>query len=122
MEQNESVIQLKDENGKDVNFYHLDTVEYKGKYYVALEAAEDCDGCKEGECIILRIDQDADSNEDIYVTPEEDELDAVTELIVERLEGEEEEDEFLFADGDEADEDEEDEAEDDALRDEIDPE
>lgn len=94
----EEIITLTDENGKENHFYHVDTVEYKGSYYVALEAAEDMEGCMEGECIILRIDRDKDTEEDIYVEPEGEELDAVEELIVERMEAEDGEEDEDFED------------------------
>jgi len=38
MEENSNLVQLQDENGKEINFEHLMTVEYEGSYYVVLEA------------------------------------------------------------------------------------
>ena len=49
MQENDNLVQLQDENGKDVNFEHLMTIEHEGNYYVVLEATEDTDDCKEGE-------------------------------------------------------------------------
>ena len=48
MQENDNLVQLQDENGKDVNFEHLMTIEHEGNYYVVLEATEDTDDCKEG--------------------------------------------------------------------------
>ena len=58
MQENDNLVQLQDENGKDVNFEHLMTIEHEGNYYVVLEATEDTDDCKEGEAIILKIVRD----------------------------------------------------------------
>ena len=41
MQENDNLVQLQDENGKDVNFEHLMTIEHEGNYYVVLEATED---------------------------------------------------------------------------------
>ncbi|HIU19177.1 MAG TPA: DUF1292 domain-containing protein, partial [Candidatus Limiplasma stercoravium] len=75
MQENENVVQLQDENGNDVNFIHIMTVENEGNYYVVLEATEDTDDCKEGEAIILKIVRDEESDEDVYATiDDEDEF------------------------------------------------
>ena len=72
MEENNNLVQLQDENGNDINFEHLMTVEHEGSYYVVLEATEDSDDCKEGEAIILKIIQDEESGEDVYATIEDE--------------------------------------------------
>ena len=89
-EENNNIIQLQDENGKDVNFEHIMTVEHEGSYYVLLEAQEDNDDCKQGECIILKIVRDEDADEDVYeMLDDEAELDAVFNKCVEIMEEEE---------------------------------
>ena len=72
MQENDNLVQLQDENGKDVNFEHLMTIEHEGNYYVVLEAREDTDDCKEGEAIILKIVRDEESDEDVYATIEDE--------------------------------------------------
>ena len=90
MEENNNMIQLQDENGNDVNFEHLMTVEYEGSYYVVLEATEDTDDCKEGEAIILKIIRDEDG-EDVYATIEDEaEFNAVFDRVMEIMEEEDE--------------------------------
>ena len=90
MEDN-NLVQLTDENGKEVNFEHVMTVEHDGNYYVALEATEDTDDCQEGEIIILKIVQDDESGEDIYVTIEDDdEFKAVADKCLAAMEEEDE--------------------------------
>ena len=108
MEDNNNLVQLLDENGNEINFEHLMTVEYEGSYYVVLEATEDTDDCKEGEAIILKIIRDEESGDDVYATIEDEaEFNAVFEkcmaimeeedeaaaLELDILDGEEEEDE-----------------------------
>ena len=90
MEDN-NLVQLTDENGKEVNFEHVMTVEHDGNYYVALEATEDTDDCQEGEIIILKIVQDDDSGEDIYATIEDEaEFNAVFDKCMAAMEEEDE--------------------------------
>lgn len=89
MEDNNNMVQLQDENGNDINFEHLMTVEYEGSYYVVLEATEDTDDCKEGEAIILKIIREGD--EDVYATIEDEaEFNAVFDRVVEIMEEEDE--------------------------------
>ena len=100
MEENNNLVQLQDENGNDVNFEHLMTVEYKGNYYVLLEATEDMDDCQQGEAIILKIIRDDESGEDVYATIEdEDELNAVFEKCMAIMEEEDEANEAMLLDG-----------------------
>ena len=91
MQENENVVQLQDENGNDVNFIHIMTVENEGNYYVVLEATEDTDDCKEGEAIILKIVRDEESDEDVYATiDDEDEFNAVYETCMAAMEDDDE--------------------------------
>ncbi len=91
MQENDNLVQLQDENGNDVYFEHLMTVEHEGSYYVVLEATEDTDDCKEGEAIILKIIQDADSGEDVYATIEDEaEFNAVFDKCMAAMEEEDE--------------------------------
>ena len=91
MQENENVVQLQDENGNDVNFIHIMTVENEGNYYVVLEATEDTDDCKEGEAIILKIVRDEESDEDVYATIEDEaEFNAVFDKCMAAMEEEDE--------------------------------
>ena len=110
MEENNNLVQLQDENGNDVNFEHLMTVEYEGSYYVLLEATEDMDDCQQGEAIILKIIRDDESGDDVYATIEdEDELNAVFEKCMAIMEEEDEANEAMLLDGLEVVEDDEEE-------------
>ena len=91
MEENNNLVQLQDENGNEINFEHLMTVEYEGSYYVVLEATEDTDDCKEGEAIILKIIRDEESGDDVYATIEdEEEFNAVFDKVMAIMEEEDE--------------------------------
>lgn len=91
MEEDRNLIQLQDEDGNDVSFEHLMTVEYEGSYYIVLEATEDMDDCQEGEAIILKIVRDEESGEDVYATIEDEaEFNAVLEKCMAEMEEEDE--------------------------------
>lgn len=100
--QEEFVVYLQDEEGNDVAFEHLMTVQYKNHEYILLESRQDIEGCMQGESIILRIEQD-ESGEDIYVTIEdEEEYQTVFDKCMAAIdEMDEEEDEDEDGDGDE---------------------
>ena len=70
-EDEDHVVILQDENGQDVVFDHLMTLEYKGSNYILLEAQQDMEDCLQGESIILKIEQD-ENGDDLYVTIEDE--------------------------------------------------
>ena len=85
-EKNSNIIDLLDEDGNDIPFEHLMTLEHEGSYYVVLEAVQDLEDCMEGEAIILKIAQD-ENGEDIYESIEDEaELQAVFEKCVAAIE------------------------------------
>lgn len=65
------MVVLQDENGHDITFDHLMTLEYKGSSYILLEAQQDMEDCLQGESIILKIEQDA-NGDDLYATVEDE--------------------------------------------------
>ncbi|MCE5343267.1 MAG: DUF1292 domain-containing protein [Eubacteriales bacterium] len=90
-EQDEHMVTLQDENGNDVNFDHLMTVEFQGANYILLEAQQDMEDCLQGESIILKIEQD-ESGDDVYATIEdENEYSQVFQKCLQLLEKEDEE-------------------------------
>ncbi len=66
------IVTLQDENGMDVTFDHLMTLEYEGASYILLEAQQDMEDCLQGESIILKIEQD-ENGDDVYATIEDEE-------------------------------------------------
>lgn len=89
-EDDEHLVVLQDENGKDVSFEHLLTLEYKGESYILLEAQQDMEDCLQGESIILRIEKD-ENGDDVYATLEDEaEYEEVFQKCLEALDEEEE--------------------------------
>jgi uncharacterized protein YrzB (UPF0473 family) len=96
-DERDDIVVLVDEDGEEVEFEHIDTIEMKGNEYVVLAPLEaeddDNDDDEVEEVIILKIDHGEDG-EDTFVTIEDDsELEEVFELFQTRLEEEFEYDE-----------------------------
>jgi uncharacterized protein YrzB (UPF0473 family) len=70
MEDNDVVI-LQDEDGKDVKFLHVMTFDFEDSFYVALTPETEVDGIQNGEVILLEIMEDEDG-EDCYMPIEEE--------------------------------------------------
>ena len=68
----ENVVVLTDEEGKDVRFLHIMTFDFEDSFFVALTPEEDVDGIENGEVLLLEVLEDEDGS-DCYV-PVEDEL------------------------------------------------
>lgn len=99
-DEDEHLVILQDENGKDVPFEHLMTLDYKGSSYILLEARQDMEDCLQGESIILKIEQD-ENGDDLYATIEDEaEYEEVFQKCLDAIEEQ---------DGEETDEDEGDE-------------
>ena len=90
-EENNNLVQLQDENGNDLNFEHLMTLEHKGNVYICLAPAEPMEDVAEDELVIMKILQDENGN-DFYSTIEsEEELNEVFEKYLEIAEADDEE-------------------------------
>ena len=99
-EADDGLVILQDENGEDVPFEHLLTLDVNGKTYIVLEATRDMEDCLQGESILLKIEQD-ENGDDIYATIEdEDEYQRVFQRCLEVMEEQDGE-----TDGDEDDDD-----------------
>ena len=86
-------ITLTDEEGNEVELEHLDTLEYEGETYMAFVQANDTpeEVLEEdsAELIILKVEPE--DGEDMLVTIDDDDLlDTIFNLFVERLEAEDE--------------------------------
>lgn len=101
LEGQDDVVVLTDDDGEEVEFEHLDTIEYEGERYVVLLPIEDAEEDEEeGDAVgvqILRAEKIEDSDSDYdeeYVTIDDDDLlDKVFTLFCERHS-----DEFEFED------------------------
>lgn len=84
-----NIIVLTDDEGNDVEFEFLDTVEYDGdEYIILMENVEDND-----EVIVLKIENLDDENENYVGVEDEAVLDAVFNIFKNRYK-----DEFTFTD------------------------
>lgn len=88
-EEEANIVVLTDDEGNDVEFEFLDSVEYEGEEYIVLmENVEDAD-----EVIILRVESIDDENENYVGVEDEDALNAVFRIFKERFK-----DDFNFTD------------------------
>ena len=91
MEQDD-IVTLLDEDGKECRFQHLMTLEFEGKNYVILAPAEEMEDIEPDEAVVLRIDTDKDGN-DVYASlTDENEMERVFERYLE-IAGEDEDEE-----------------------------
>lgn len=87
--EHENIVELVDEDGQEVAFEHLMTLEHEGKHYICLIPVEPMEDVEEDELVIMRIETDAEGN-DVYATIDDDkELDAVFEKYLEIAEADE---------------------------------
>ena len=90
----ENIIVLNDEEGKEVRFEFLDLIEYDGEEYVVLlpvleEGEEDS-----GEVVILKLEEAESEDEESYVSVDDEEvLNTVFQMFKEKFK-----DEFNFED------------------------
>ncbi len=79
----ENIVELVDEDGNDVRFEHIMTLEHKGQVYICLVPVDPMEDVAEDELVIMRIESDDEGN-DVYATIEDDaELDEVFEKYLE---------------------------------------
>ena len=72
-ELDEDIVQLINEDGETVDFYHVATIEYEGGWYVFFEPAEEMADIDEGEVAVFKLETD-ENGEDLFVPIEDDEL------------------------------------------------
>lgn len=91
-EEEDNVVELIDEDGESVQFELLMTVDYNDHVYLALYPLGE-DDVEESGVVLLRVEKD-ENGEDCYVTIEdEDEEDAVFELVNDKFHEDDDEDE-----------------------------
>lgn len=90
----DDIVVLVDENGEEVEFEHIDTVEMNGNEYVVLiPFSEDEDDDLEEEVVILRVEHSEDGNDTFVTIEDDDELEEVFSEFQSRLEEEFEDEE-----------------------------
>ena len=80
MEEEESILNLTDENGEDMRFEYLDCIEYEGTEYLVLMPADD----DSNEIVILAIEPVDEENENYLAVEDESILDAVYAIFKDR--------------------------------------
>ena len=79
----EGIIELTDEDGVTTQFEYLATIDYEDELYVALMVAQDEETDDEdGEVLILKIEKDPETDEDIYVSVDDD---AVSQAVFDKF-------------------------------------
>ena len=75
-----NIVQLIDEDGEEMEFEHVMTIDYKEKQYIILATLGEFEGDEESdefeddsELVILEIQQD-ENGDDVYVSVEDDDL------------------------------------------------
>lgn len=89
----DDVVELTDDQGNVLNFYHIGTIEYKDEWYVFFQPAEKMNGVDPDEVVIFRISGD-EGNEVLLPVEDEDLLEEVYNEFMRELDeddGEEEE-------------------------------
>ena len=78
------IITLTDDEGNEFEFEHIDTIELKGKMYLAFtETDENQNDENVSEIIILRLDKDENGEEVLSTVDDESELEAAYEAFME---------------------------------------
>ena len=79
-EEEVSILTLTDENGNEVNFEYLDSIEYNGVEYLVLAP----EGDEEGETVILEVQPVDEENENYIGVEDEAVLEAVFGIFKEK--------------------------------------
>lgn len=83
-------VTLIDEDGNEVEFEHIDTVEYEGVTYLAFIPAE-LSVEENAEVVIMQVVTDENGEELLEGVEDDDIADAVFNIVMERAEAEDEE-------------------------------
>lgn len=80
-EERDDIVVLVDENGEEVEFEHIDTIEMNGNEYVVLApySEEESEEQDEEEVIILKVEHNEDGEDSFVTVEDEEELDTVFE-------------------------------------------
>ncbi len=81
MEEEENLLTLTDENGKEETFEYLDVIEYEGKEYLFLLPADE----ESSEIVVLEIEPVDEENENYLPIQDEAVLNAVYDLFKEKF-------------------------------------
>jgi len=88
------VVELVDDTGRTLKFYHIYTMQYKNEWYAFFQPAEDIPGTEEDSVIIFHISGD-EGNEVLLPIEDEDLLDEIFDEFCTVMEEEEAADEAM---------------------------
>lgn len=87
-EERDDLVILVGEDGEEVEFEHIDTIEMNGNEYVVLLPVEEQENEEVDEVVILKVDHNEDSEDSFVTVDDEDELNSVFEEFKTRMEEE----------------------------------
>lgn len=89
-EERDDIVVLVDENGEEVEFEHIDTIEMNDNEYVVLApySEEEPEEQDEEEIVILKVEHNEDGEDSFVTIEDEEELDTVFEEFQARMEEE----------------------------------
>lgn len=80
------IVELVDDTGRVLKFYHIATMDYKNEGYAFFQPAEEIEGAEEDEVIIFRLAEDDKGDEVLLPVEDEALLDEVYEEFVKMME------------------------------------
>ncbi len=87
-EERDDIVVLLGEDGEEVEFEHLDTIEMEGNEYVILLPLEEQENEEVDEVVILKIEHNEDGDDSFITVDDEEELNRVFEEFKTRMEDE----------------------------------
>lgn len=85
------LVELVDETGRVLKFYHLATMDYKDECFAFFQAAEEIEGVEEDEVVIFEIKDDGKGGDTLLPVNDQEKLDAVYAEFCKMMEEEEDE-------------------------------
>ena len=89
----DEIVELTDESGKKMKFYHVGTIEFKNAYYAAFQPAEEIEGVDDDELIIFEVADGEGEESELLPIEDQDLLDDVYEEFCRVLDEDYDEDE-----------------------------
>ena len=74
------LVELMDDEGNKLSFEHLLTFEVEDDFFIAITPVEDLDEFKEGEVLIMRVQDDGEDGEIYLPIESQEELDSLWEI------------------------------------------
>ncbi len=87
-EERDDIVILVGEDGEEVEFEHIDTIEMNGNEYVVLLPVEEQEDEEVDEVVILKVDHNEDGEDSFVTVDDEEELNNVFEEFKTRMEEE----------------------------------